>query len=120
MTDSNSKNQPPLRPSEDEQDGHVEALFVVRRAPASPAQEPDSFDLGWLFLCWAWEARFHSWERGLRALARALRGLEENGLIERRRIRRSGRPTHHGFVLTDEGREAVFALSGEWIKEDHR
>jgi hypothetical protein len=62
-----------------------------------------------LFLCWPWTG-------GLRALARALRGLERTGQIERRRRRLPGR-VHHGFVLTDFGREAVIALSGDWIEE---
>ena len=48
-------------------------------------------------------------------LARALRGLEEAGLIERRTIRRADGPTHHGFVLTEDGEEALRALSGDWI-----
>jgi hypothetical protein len=32
-------------------------------------------------------------------------------------MRRAGRATHHGFVLTDLGCEALDALSGEWIKD---
>ncbi len=67
-----------------------------------------------------WEAKFPSWQHAVRALARTLHGLEQNGLIERRRIRRAGRATHHGFVLTAEGHEAVSALSGDWIKEVQR
>ena len=66
---------------------------------------------------WAWEAGHRNWNDAVRTLARTLRGLERIGLIERRTIRRPGAPTHHGFVLTDEGREAVSALSGDWIEE---
>ena len=99
-----------------EDEDFVEAVFIGP-ARATTGGSRDSYDLGWLFLCWAWEAGYRDWAQGVRALARALRGLERTGLIERRTIRRAGRPTHHGFVLTDEGREAVTALSGEWIKE---
>jgi hypothetical protein len=78
----------------------------------------EEYDVGQLFLEWAWEARFpEEWEGAVRALARTLRGLEGAGLIERRTIRRSGAPTHHGFVLTELGRRALHALSGDWIKE---
>ena len=75
------------------------------------------YDLAWLFTCWAWEAGVRDWPTALRVLARALRGLERAGLIERR-TRRSSGGVHHGFVLTREGREAVFALSGDWFEED--
>jgi len=80
----------------------------------------DRYDLGWLFTCWVWESGFADWDRGVRVLARTLRGLERTGLIERRTIRRSGQPTNHGFVLTVEGRKAVEVLSGHWIEEDQR
>jgi len=60
------------------------------------------------------------WTDAVRSLARTLRGLTALGLIERRPIRRPGRATHHGFVLTAKGREAVGALSGDWIKEVDR
>ncbi len=96
----------------------VEAIFIGRRTPTKTTGSSDPYDLGWLFLCWCWESGYGSWEDGLRSLVRALRALEEIGLIERRRIRRDdGRPTHHGFVLTEEGREAVAALSGDWIDD---
>jgi hypothetical protein len=97
-------------------DDLVEAVFTT--PPQSPTG--DRYDLGWLFTCWLWESGFGDWDRGVRVLARTLRGLERTGLIERRTIRRPGRPTHHGFALTDDGREAVAALSGHWIEEDHR
>jgi hypothetical protein len=85
----------------------------------TPCDRPttDRYDLGWLFTCWAWEAGYRDWNTALRALARTLRSLERGGLIERRRIVRPGRRTHHGFVLTDDGREALAALSGDWIDE---
>jgi len=120
VTDQQNPDDPisnPLDPDGD--DDSVEALFI---SPAHTRSDrsPDPYDLGWLFLCWSWEAGYRSWNDGLRALVRALRGLEKLGLIERRRIRRVGRHTHHGFVLTDEGRDAVAALSGEWIQPSER
>jgi hypothetical protein len=94
----------------------VEAVITPpRQTPAS-----DQYDLGWLFTCWAWESGYRDWNPAVRALARTLRGLERTGLIERRTIRRSDKPTHHGFALTDEGRQAVAVLSGHWIEEDRR
>jgi len=116
--DPNSK---PLDPDNIHDDGDnddfVEAIFVSRpTAPPTANQSGERYDLGWLFLCWAWEAGYRDWDQGVRALARALRGLQRTGLIERRTIKRAGRANHHGFALTDEGREAVAALSGDWIK----
>jgi DNA-binding PadR family transcriptional regulator len=71
-----------------------------------------------LFLEWAWFTRVPGgWQAAVRVLAHTLHGLEGAGLIERRTMRRAGRATHHGFVLTDLGREALDALSGEWIKD---
>jgi hypothetical protein len=67
-----------------------------------------------------WESGFRDWNHAVRALARTFRVLERTGPIERGTVRRSGAPTHHGFVLTDEGRQAMIALSGDWIKEDQR
>ena len=95
-------------------DGLVEAVITT------PRQSPtgDRYDLGWLFTCWVWESGLGDWSRAVRALARTLRGLERIGLIERRTIRRASAPTHHGFVLTEDGRQAVAALSGGWIKEE--
>jgi hypothetical protein len=81
----------------------------------------ERYDLEQLFLEWAWSAGFPSgWTQAVRSLARSARGLERAGLIERRTIRRVGHPTHHGFVLTDLGREALVALSGDWISEGSR
>ncbi len=68
--------------------------------------------LEWLFLSWSWEGRFDTWDDGVRALARALRGLERIGLIERRTRREPGRPTRHGFVLTEDGLLTLAALAG--------
>jgi hypothetical protein len=98
-------------------DDLVEAVFIAAPSRATTDGPRDPYDLEWLFVCFAWEAGYRDWTQGVRALARALRGLERTGLIERRTIRRAGRPTHHGFVLTEDGREAVTALSGAWIKE---
>lgn len=91
----------------------VEAIFIAKRTARDHPRDP--YDLGWLFLCWSWEAGYRDWTKGVRALARALCALERIGFIERRTIKRAGRPTHHGFILTDEGREAIRALSGDWI-----
>jgi hypothetical protein len=100
--------------SNDPLDEQVEAFLVNRRRTTGV-----SHDVERLFLCWAWTAGYVEWTGGLRALARALRGLERTGLIERRR-RRVPERVHDGFVLTDAGHEAVFALSGDWIEEDQR
>jgi hypothetical protein len=99
----------------DDDDVVAAVITTPRQAPA-----PDPYDLGWVFTCWAWESGYRDWDRAVRALARTLRGLARTGLIERRTIRRSGKSTHHGFVMTDEGRRAVDALSGDWIEEAHR
>jgi hypothetical protein len=88
---------------------------VISTARQSPSS--DRYDLGWLFTCWVWESGCRDWNHAVWALARTLRGLERIGVIERRTVRRAGAPTHHGFVLTDEGRQAVIALSGDWIEE---
>jgi hypothetical protein len=97
----------------------VAADDVVQTVICTPRQSPtnDRYDLGWLFTCWVWESGFCDWNHALRALARTLRGLERISLIERRTVRRAGAPTHHGFVLTDDGHQAVIALSGAWIEE---
>lgn len=80
----------------------------------------ERYELGALFVSWASHAGYVDWTDAVRSLARTLRGLTALGLIERRPIRRPGRATHHGFVLTAKGREAVGALSGDWIKEVDR
>jgi hypothetical protein len=101
---------PGLARPDDEQDEHS----VVLR---SPMQRPKvGYRLEQLFLEWALGARFPTdWDGAVRSLALTLRGLQATGLIERRTIRRPDHPTHHGFVLTKLGHEALYALSGEWI-----
>ena len=91
----------------------VEATIQQLRSP----EDIHPWDLSWLFIGWAWYAGHRDWNRSLRALATTLRGLERCDLIERRRVRRPNAPTHHGFVLTERGRDAVKALSGNWIEE---
>lgn len=86
--------------------------------PTSPSG--DRYDLEQLFLAWAWGAKFGSWEQAVRVLGRALRGLEEAGLIERRTIRRGRGRVHHGFALTADGQEAIEALRGDWIRRPSR
>ncbi len=96
-----------------EEEAFVQAVFIgpPRRITTDP------YDLGELFVDWAWWSGYNDWNAGVRALARALRGLAEAGLIERRTIRRVSGPTHHGFVLTEDGQEALRALSGAWISD---
>jgi hypothetical protein len=109
----------PLDPNCDDNiddDEFVEAIFVGGPRGTAAGAPGQLDDLSWLFLCWAWESGYRDWTQGVRALARALRGLERTGLIERRSIRSPGRPTHHGFILTNEGRAAVKALSGAWLR----
>lgn len=98
-------------------DGGGDDVRLVLSPRARDRMTGDRYDLAWLFLCWAWEAGYRDWDDAVRVLARALRGLERVGLVERRTVRRAGQLTHHGFVLTDAGREAVTALSGHWIEE---
>ena len=115
MTDQPNIPEDALRntdPARDD-DARVDAIIVTPRT----ATASDPYDLEWLFLSWAWDAGYRDWADGVRALARMLRGLERTGLVERRTIRRAGKPTHHGFVPTDSGRRALVALSGEWIPE---
>ncbi len=113
----------PLDPSSSEAsdwpNDHVEAVFITRLRP-STTPPGDRYDLGALFLCWSWGAGYSDWHDGLRALARALRGLEDMGFIERRTIRQPAHQTQHGFVITDAGRDAIAALSGDWIAEGDR
>jgi hypothetical protein len=99
----------------DDPDDWVEAVFISRQSGSTSNHPRDPYDLGWLFLCWSGHAGYGDWKDGVYALARALRAFERIGFIERRTIRRPGRPTHHGFVITDRGRDAVVALSGDWI-----
>jgi hypothetical protein len=94
-------------------DDFVEAVFIGPRRQ----ETNDPYDLGELFLAWAWGSGYRDWDAAVRVLARALRGLAEAGLIERRTIRRVSGPTHHGFVLTEDGQEVLRALSGDWITD---
>lgn len=91
----------------------VEAVFIGS-GPLVPA---DRYDLEELFLTWAWGAHYRDGKTAVRALARALRGLSEAGLIERRTVRRGSGQTHHGFILTADGVEALQALAGDWIRD---
>ncbi len=104
-------NPEPHDPHLIEEDDFVEAIFLG--PPRQPATDP--YNLGQLFLCRAWGTGYRDWNTGVRVLARALRALAEAGLIARRTIRRVSGPTHHGFVLTEDGEKALRALSGDWI-----
>ena len=118
MTDYRFPSDPDDSPDEcdtniDDAEDFVEAVFISSRPPASSG----GYDLEQLFLAWAWGAGYRDWDTAVRVLARALRGLSEAGLIERRTIRRRSGQTHHGFVLTADGHEALQALAGDWIRE---
>ena len=115
MTSHSSPND--LEPAPD--DPRDEADDFVEAALAGPRRQTtsDPYDLGELFLAWAWGSGYRNWDAAVRVLARGLRGLHEAGLIERRTIRRRSGPTHHGFVLTEDGHEVLRALSGDWIPD---
>jgi hypothetical protein len=98
---------------DDEGDDFVEAVFIG----SPPRLTDDRYRLDQLFLAWAWGAHYRDWDAAVRVYARAVRGLAGAGLIERRTIRRRSGPTHHGFVLTADGRDALQALSGAWIAD---
>jgi hypothetical protein len=106
MTDHSS-------PKNENDDDLVEVVFIGPRRQKTN----DPYDLGELFLAWAWGSGYRDWNAAVGVLARALRGLAEAGLIERRTIRRVSGPTHHGFVLTEDGHEVLRALSGDWIAD---
>ena len=127
MTDDSQNSDDPIsnpldRNGDDniDDDQFVEVIFIGGPRGTATGVPTQPYDLSWLFLCWAWESGYRDWTQGVRALARALRGLERTGLIERRSIRSPGRPTHHGFILTEEGRAAVKALSGDWLRTSER
>lgn len=104
-----------MTPSNPKDENRIEAVLI------GPARQPttDPYNLGQLFLEWAWGTTPMSrdWNAATRVLARALRGLSEAGLIERRTVRRNTGETHHGFVLTEDGHEALRALAGDWIED---
>lgn len=116
MPDNRSPDQTPLDLSQP--DDNPRAVILVRR-PRRPIQR---YDLEQLFLEWAWNAGFPAgwWTHAVRSYVRTLRGLQAAGFVERRTIRRSGYPTHHGFRVTARGRHALVALSGDWIDEGTR
>ena len=127
MTDDSQNSDDPISNPLDchcddniDEDQFVEAIFIGGPKGTATGVPTEPYDLSWLFLCWAWESGYRDWTQGVRALARALRGLERTGLIERRSIRSPGRATHHGFILTEEGRTAVKALSGAWLRTSER
>ena len=101
MTRKNQPENPQFSPDEEET---TAIIYTGKRR-----QQPD---LSWLFLCWAWEAGYRDWLDGVRALARALRGLERIGFIERRRTRTAGDDPLHIFVLTEDGHDALKIIAG--------
>ena len=113
-----------IDPNRDPVESHSQApdglITVVGRS--CPAAEPrrDSLDLAMLFLWWSLATEFRNWKGAVRALARALQGLERLGFIDRRTVRRPGHRTHDGFVPTDGGLTALIALSGDSIRELER
>lgn len=54
--------------------------------------------------------RYARWEDGLRALAHALRGLQQAGLITRHTTRRAGHPPLHRVTFTKDGYAVLEAL----------
>ena len=78
------------------------AVFKTRRDPADQAQRAAD-----QFLLWWWQTKYPTWQAGLQALARGLRGLRENDWIERL-PRQRGKTVR--YRLTDEGREALTDL----------
>jgi hypothetical protein len=78
-----------------------------------PQARRDLYDrLEWVFLVWAWYAGYRTWIGGVRALARALRGLEEARLLVRQTTRRPGTHPRRTWTLTEDGRDVAAALSG--------
>ncbi len=86
-------------------EGPIEVAFLRRRTAPPTIEER----LSHAFLCWAWHTGFPDWPDAVRALARALRGLEGAGLVERHTDRVSGSGPVHGITLTADGR-ALLAL----------
>jgi hypothetical protein len=66
-----------------------------------------------IFMVWGWNAGYRSWYTAVRALARAVRGLEQSGLMERNTTRRLGDRPRRVWTLTDDGRHVAAALTGE-------
>ncbi len=75
------------------------------RQPASVHER-----LSWTCLGWIWGAGYTQWEDGLRAMARALRGLEQAGLITRHTTRAADEPPLHRLMLTKDGHAVLEAL----------
>jgi len=66
-----------------------------------------------IFMVWGWHAGYRSWYAAVRAVARAVRGLEQSGLMERTTTRRLGDRPRRAWTLTDDGRQVAAALTGE-------
>ena len=95
-------------------DAPIPATSVVMTTPRSPGTRTplprSTSDWRGLASAGQWGARYARWEDGLRALARALRGLEQAGLITRHTTRRAGHPPLHGVTLTKNGHAVLEAL----------
>ncbi len=109
------ETQADTAPPDSQSSGAVWTQAIFYGPRRQPTEDP--YDLGRLFLEWAWSTGIREWQAAVRVLARTLHGLQGTGLIERRTVRRAGHATHHGLVLTDLGRAALDALAGEWIKD---
>lgn len=65
-----------------------------------------------LSLAWAWNSGHPSWVSAVRTLARVLRGLAAEGLIERQRTRSTDGQVLHLVRLTPLGKVALRLLNG--------
>ena len=88
-------------------------LVVVLPGPRRPYPKMLGDRLGQLFLAWAWNTQHRDWTRALRTLARSLKGLEGEGLIERQRTRGMDGRVLHLVRVTPLGRSALTLLGGD-------
>lgn len=104
---ASAEEAPLTHPSTRRSDSHE---FDDHPAVAGPELRSAYERLAWTCLTWTWGARYTRWEDGLGALARALRGLEEAGLITRHTARAGGELPLHGLTLTKDGHAVLEAL----------
>ena len=96
-----------MEPSDDTK---TTAIFIGPKR-AVPRTVGDRLDQ--LFLAWAWYSRAGEWEDAVWTLARALKGLEGEDLIERRRVRGEDGRVLHLVRLTPRGETALRLLRGD-------
>jgi len=85
------------------------AVFSGSGQPQPPRDLHDRLER--VFLTWAWHGGYRTWFGGVRAVARALRGLEEAGLLVRQTARRPGTRPRRTWTLTEDGQAVAKALS---------